>query len=532
MSTTAPRRRAPVRSAGPHFAAFLERYCRHTKGPQRGQPFVLEPFQRRFWNEAFRLDKSGRRVYSFVLSGRPRKNGKTAECAGLGLYLTGPDGEPGPDVAIGSGSKDQAGLVFTQAAEFVKASRELSQVFKPLSSVITAPASGGVLKRVSSEGRLSLGLNLSGAVLDELQVFETDNDRTLYAALVTASGVREEPFIASITNAGWNKATLLGELYDAALKLDDVEVFGKFGELTVAKDPEAGFLFWWYAAPVGADIEDRKMWRAVNPLSAVRMQHLETMWRSPALTTSDFERFHLNRWTFAFDQWISDAVWRKSAVEDEVTVGRGPLYLAVDASLTYDTTALGIAQPREEGRVLHDTVVWSVRADVPHHRFVPGGRIDQALVTQQVHDLARAGYEIRELVYDPRYFEDQAQLLARAGFKVAPMAAGTVEMVEATARFYLDANAGKTLHRSGEPGRVLTEHVMAAAAVKTERGWKVSKLKQSRPIDALISMVMAHARALRRSESVYERRGLLVLGEDAREAGRRRLRARAEGDEE
>jgi hypothetical protein len=43
-------------SGGPHFAAYCERYIRHTKGRWAGRPVVYEDWQREFWWEALEFD--------------------------------------------------------------------------------------------------------------------------------------------------------------------------------------------------------------------------------------------------------------------------------------------------------------------------------------------------------------------------------------------------------------------------------------------------------------------------------------------
>ncbi len=58
---------------GPRFAAFCERFVRHTKGRWSGQPFVLEPWQREFWWEALEVDPAADlRMYSEAGLGLPR----------------------------------------------------------------------------------------------------------------------------------------------------------------------------------------------------------------------------------------------------------------------------------------------------------------------------------------------------------------------------------------------------------------------------------------------------------------------------
>jgi len=38
-------------------------------------------------------------------------------------------------------------------------------------------------------------------------------------------------------------------------------------DVTALHDEENGTLFWWYAAPEGADVDDEELWRACNPTS-------------------------------------------------------------------------------------------------------------------------------------------------------------------------------------------------------------------------------------------------------------------------
>jgi hypothetical protein len=58
---------------------------------------------------------------------------------------------------------------------------------------------------------------------------------------------------------------------------------------------------------------------------------------------------------------------------------------------------------------------------------------------------------------------------------------------------------------------VLSAHVAAAAGTMTDRGWRVSKLKQTNPIDALAALVLATYFAAQNKSSVYEERGLIFV---------------------
>jgi hypothetical protein len=86
-------------SGGPYFAAFCERYLRHTKGRWSGRPLVFEDWQREFWWEALEVDPAtGLRVYSEIGLGLPRKNGKSVMASAFSLYMLAAGGEPEPEV--------------------------------------------------------------------------------------------------------------------------------------------------------------------------------------------------------------------------------------------------------------------------------------------------------------------------------------------------------------------------------------------------------------------------------------------------
>ena len=84
--------------------AFIERFCKHSKGEWAGQGISLELFQKAYIQALYGfVDRdSGCRQYreSFFLVGR--KNGKSTLLAGLALYMLTSDGEGGAEVYVRS----------------------------------------------------------------------------------------------------------------------------------------------------------------------------------------------------------------------------------------------------------------------------------------------------------------------------------------------------------------------------------------------------------------------------------------------
>ena len=69
------------------------------------------------------------------------------------------------------------------------------------------------------------------------------------------------------------------------------------------------------------------------------------------------------------------------------------------------------------------------------------------------------------------------------------MPQNSAKMADAYQAFYAAA-AEHRLRHTGDPE--LTAHVLGTAAERTDRGWKIRKLRQTQRIDACVAAVMAH----------------------------------------
>lgn len=494
MTTTAPHDAATFLTQGDHFADFCRTYLRHTKGRWAGQPVELESFQLNLMREVLRLDPdTGRRVYRTCLVGLPRKSGKSTLAAALGLYMLTADGEAGAEVIIAAGSREQASIVFDQARGFVEGSPLLGDFCDAQRFVILGP-DGGVMKRIAADGRLQHGLNPSAIIADELHAWTTPRQEELYAALTTGSHAREEPLTFIITTAGFDKATVLGRLYDEAVRMDDVE---RTDGLTVARNEAAGFLMWWYGLREDEPADDVGLWEASNPASWITTDVLAQQAASPTLDELAFRRLHLNQWTKARDSWFPAGQW-ESLKSDEKIPDDADVFVGVDVGLVHDTTAVAVAYRGEDGRVIVRARVWAARDDAVAHQVLPGGRVDLSIIEEHIRSIAER-FRVVELVYDPRFFDRSADMLANEGMTVAPIEQGSRRMLEAYSRFYTAVNEGRVTH---DGDKVLAQHVESVQGVMTDKGWKISRPRSQR-IDAAVACVMAHYRAERSDPAEY-----------------------------
>jgi phage terminase large subunit-like protein len=463
---------------------FFPHFLAHPRGSMIGQPFQLEPWQRVFLREFYRRDRQGRRLYRLGILGLPRGNGKTAFAAGLCLYelVSRLDA---PEVYCAAGSKEQAGIALGFARDFV-AQGPLAQ-FVTVRSKLTLP-DGGLMRVLASDGRLGHGLAPAAALVDELWAFSSDRQEQVYIALSSALHKREDSFLLAISTAGYDQQSLLGRIYSQALTWPQLEV-SKHGCLTIAKDTENGQLLWWYGAPDSTDLEDEKVWRAVNPASWLNLRDLRRQLHDPGLGELEFRRLHLNQWTKTRDAWLPSGCWQNLHRDLEIPDG-APIYLGVDVALRHDTTAVCWAHRHEDGRIILRAHVFAANPDATAHEHMRGGTISLAQVEQFIRELAHR-YQVREVAYDPRFFQRSAELLEADGLTMVEFLQASGPMADAYQGFYQLACEGQLCH-NGDP--VLAAHIEATTARKTERGWKLSKLN-GRHIDATVACVLAVARA-------------------------------------
>jgi phage terminase large subunit-like protein len=481
------------------FAVFCYRYIRHTKGIWAGLPFTVEEWQREFLDEALRVE-DGKRVYREVLLGLPRKNGKSTLAASLALYMLVADDEPGPEVYAAAAAQLQAGIVFQQAKDFVAASPALRALLEPMQYRISFPRRQGFFRLISSDAPKQHGLNPSAVIIDELHAHENGD---LYVALMTGSGARRQPLTLSITTAGYDEESILGQLYNRALALPDLE---ERPGLTIARDPRSGFLMFWYGAPKDASLDDPEVWRTANPASWLRQgDYLEQQRHAPGLLDNDRRRFHLNQWVESEQSWLPSGAWE--ACEDKAVAldPALPIGVGIDKGQTHDTAAVVVAQ-KQDDRVVVRARVWA-NPYPDTHRLHDSWEVSSEEIREHLRELhgrfpaAQARAENGRLLrgpafaYDPWHFAESAEMLEKERLNMLKFPQNFQRMGPASTQTH-ELIKGKRLVHDGDP--VLAAHVRNATAELTPRGWKVSKPKKAtaKKNDAAVALVMAVAMAM------------------------------------
>lgn len=415
---------------------------RHTKGRWGGSPLklahwqavwvILPAFGWLFFDEELgRPVRVARTVYVEI----PRKNGKSTLSSGIGLTLLMADRETGAEVYAAAASLDQAKRVFDDAKRMATTSKAVRGRAEVLTSVIRVPRTGGVFRALSRIAETAHGLNVSGAVIDELHVHKS---RDLVDAITTGTGARDQPMVVMITTADDAQE---GSIYD--------EVHGVTEKVAehVMNDPAHYGVIW--AAADSDDPFAEETWRKANPglgvspTLAYMRREAEKARTTPSYYPT-FLRLSLNIRSRASTRWIDMRRWDANAgmVDEQALKGRrawGGLDLSAVSDFTAFVLAVESPKPGVEVELVPRFWLPSERLEelqrtlqVPlaewarqgFLRLTDGDAIDYDLIEKQVLEDCKF-YDVQRIGYDRMFAGQLVQNVDREtkrGLVVEPLA--------------------------------------------------------------------------------------------------------------
>lgn len=484
---------------------------RHYKGEWAGQPLALELWQKFIIGSLYGWvrDADGSRRFRVAYNEIPRKNGKSLMAAGVGLYLAFFDGEGGAEVYSAATKRDQAKIVWGDAKTMVKASPDLLKRIH-----ITGGETGvGTLSRLDNaskfvplgaDGDTMDGLNIHGAIIDELHAHKT---RVVWDVIQTGTGARRQPLTFVITTAGFDRFSVCYEQHEYGVKvLEEVINDDSFFVYIASWDQDD-------------DWTDPAAWAKANPNYGISVK-IDDLERKCAKAQqipaeqNEFLRKHGNVWTEQETRWLSLEVFDANAVEVEESELKGrTCFAGLDLSTTTDLTALALyfPDPKDEGgdwmhfyfvpednmheRAERDRVPYEVWERQGHLTATPGNVVDYDYIREKLNALRQAGYQIKEVAYDPYNATQIITDLTGDGFLCVPIRQGFLSLSPPTKeleRLLLS----KKMRLGTNP---VTRWAASNAVVLMDAAGNI-KLDKSNPrnrIDPLAAMVDAVERASR-----------------------------------
>lgn len=459
-------------SHGKTVCAWIERNCVYGEGDYFGEPVRLQRWQKQilWWLYEYNPVTRERRFREALIE-VPKGQGKTPLNGWVQLFeLLGPPlfGHKGsPLIPVAAASFEQADLLFGDMKHSCRESPTLRHFTDVYDTEILVRGGPGRAYRVAAMAGTNDGQRPSSLAADEIHEWLGAKER-VHLVLVNGMSKRANSLAVNTTTPGSDLDTLAGRKHLYGYRVNAGEV----------DDPR--FMFVHYGAPDTFDLTDEQQLRAAvlraNPAAGTFLRTDDVIARYYQIPEFEFRRYHLGQWTRADECWLPPGSWEACAGPVSIDPDL-PCVVGVDMALKHDSVAVCVAQRTPSGRVQVQVKVWDPAGDT----------IDVAAVENHLRELHRT-LQVETVAYDPAYFVRSAEVLLDEGLPMAEFSQGASTMVPACQEAYRTICEGMLVHPD-DP--VLTDHVLAAAVRETDSGWRLSKGRSKRKIDACIAMVMA-----------------------------------------
>lgn len=488
---------------------FIQTFCKHSKGKWGGKPVILELWQKAITAALFGfVDKNtGLREYKQLILIVARKNGKSTFASCLGLYLLVADGEAGPEIYSSATKKDQAKIIWNEARAMVKKSPALNKKLDLRVSTIRSRFNEGSFEPLGSDSDKLDGLNVHGALIDELHALK---DKNLYDVLIDGMTAREQPLCIITTAAG----TVRDNIYD--LKYDECErIINGYDDPAGYKDETILPIV--YELDKREEWTDPTCWAKANPgLGSIKntqtlaqkvYQAQHDALRVKNLLCKDFNiRETSGEAFFTFDQLNNETTYDMKAIKPKYGIGGFDLSETTDLTCAtmlfcvrddpniYIKQMYWIPEDLLEKRVHEDQVPYDIWKKKGWLRTSPGFRNDYRLILQWFVDemeqddiyLFKCGYDRWSAAYlvqsmTERFGEDI----------MVPVAQGKQTLSGPMKNLAADLKAKRVIYNNNP----ILKWCMANVAVDVDRNDNIQPCKTSNPrkrIDGFASLLDAY----------------------------------------
>ncbi len=501
--------------------ARANRVCRfiemlpHIKGRWKSRNLELEPHQ------CFRLttifgwvDPDGFRRFRKALILLPRKNAKTTEAAGVGLYLFALDGEPGAEVYSAATTRDQAKISWDIARRMALKSRGFCDRFgiEPGKNAIAIEQDGSSFRPLSRDADSLEGLSPSGGIIDELHAHKT---REVFDVIDEATGARQQPLLYIISTEGDNAAGVLAEQVHYAQ------------QVLAGHHEDDSYFAVIYTIDAGDEWTDPASWRKANPNIGVSVfeKDLEIRCRQAqknAQSQASFLTKRLNVRVGAGDAYFNLLAWNTKCLDAKLRIESFRARRAIAALdlaskrdmaalvLLFDDVAFGkFYLPEdavERGNPNYDIYNgWALKHLLT---LTPGNVIDFSFIEADLQEAART-FDISQVGYDPYQATQFATRMLAEGLPMVEVPQTVLSLSEPMKE--LDARiVSGGIHHDGNP--VLGWMVGNVIAKKDAKdNVYPRKARDENKIDGAVALIMAEALRIRQSDDTVSYTGLRAV---------------------
>jgi phage terminase large subunit-like protein len=480
---------------------FIEHFCKHSKGRWIGKPVKLELFQKAklqavygFVHKETELRRC-REVFTVVA----RKNGKSTEKAATGNFMLIADGEGGAEVYSVATKRDQAKLVFNEAANMVGQSAALHKHIKKRKTDLYFSPTFSSFAPLASDSNSLDGLNAHYVIMDEVHAWK---DRNLYDVMKQSMTAREQSLLDIISTAGFLRSGIYDSLYEYACSVLDGTI------------EDERFMAFIYELDDKNEWTDFRMWEKANPgLGTIKSydELAANVERAksdpdflPTVLTKDFNIRETVAGTWlTFDTVNNEATFNIDDIRDSYAIGGVDLSSTTDLTcatlfvMTPDGRKYALQQyflPRDlvERRVAEDKIPYDKWAERGLVKLCDGNKVNYADVTEWFLRMIRE-YEIRPLWvgYDPWNSTYWTEEMKNHGFNMVVVRQGARTMSQPMKEMAAEL-AAKSINYNNNP---VLKWCLTNTSVKRDENDNIRPIKGANSrqrIDGAVSLIIAY----------------------------------------
>lgn len=481
--------------------AFIERFCKHSKGEWAGQPLKLQLFQKAFISALFGFvdAKTGYRKYRETLFYVARKNGKSVMLSGLALYMLIADNEAGAEVYSVASKKDQAKIIYEETYNMIRQSPDLLQVVKKRKSDLYFSLTFSKFAPLGKNSDTLDGLNSHLVIIDELHSIK---DRNLYEVMKQSQSARRQPLLVMITTAGTIRECIFDDMYKYACGVCDGTI----------DDPH--FLPLIYELDSKEEWLDPMKWEKANPgLNTIKklddlISKVERAKQSPrdltGVLVKDFNVIQTVASTWlTFDDANNPETFNLEAFKGYYCIGGADLSRNGDLTAAtllfmdkqekrYVTQMYFLPKDNFEQRVHDEKIPYDKWLEAGLLRLCEGNSINYSDVTAWFMEMVEK-YDVTPawIYYDPYSAAYWVQEMQSAGFNMVKCYQGTKTLSLPMQQLGADL-AAKKVNYNANP---LLLWCITNTGVKTDVNGNIQPIKATSPkyrIDGLASLLDAY----------------------------------------
>lgn len=500
---------------------FSKAGLKHTKGEfatKTNPLFIPEPWQCFIlyclfgWKNA-----DGSRRFNYAYVEVAKKNGKSTFAAGIAHYCFIADKEPGAEIYTAASNRDQAKIVFNEAKNMVRNSKELKSLITVYEHSMFVDVTMSTFKPLSSDQDSFEGKNPSCTIFDEYHVQKTND---LFDNIKSAMASRRQPLLFIITTAGKSRTS---PCYDYRQMV--IEILRGIKE----QDNIFGII---YTLDENDEWDDQSVWIKSNPNLniSVKQSFLEkelSECKNRESAIINFKTKNLNIWTDSAKGWISDKNWMKCAGDVTREEMEGQVcYGGLDLAASTDINAFSLFFPKkckllvwfwipeEKVNKTEDRVDYKLWIRQGYVKTTEGAVID--IDTMSADLLTIIGkYDVKSIAIDPaRAYHGIVQNLQKEEITMSLFRQGFLSMDAPTKELERLILSGEIDHGGNPVLRWMNGNV--EIRMDPAGNIKIDKSKSSNKVDGMVSTVMAIGEYMTNKDNnllneIYETGGIKTI---------------------